>query len=712
MTAWQDGSTGQGQTIAIIDTGIDSDSPEFAGRIHPDSRSVAGNATFEAEDQHGTNVALIAAAALDGQGVVGIAFDASILALRADQPGSCNENSDDPLDGCSFRSRDVAAGVDQAVNSGARVVNISLGGGAITTTLSDAIRRAAAAGIVVIVSAGNDGDTTEPDLDPDQPDPFAQGVLAAGGGNVIIVGSVDENGRFSDFSNRAGDSAASFLSARGEAVCCIYEDGTLRITTDEAGNRFVTLFSGTSFSAPQVAGAVALLAQAFPNLSGTEIVEILLASARDAGAAGTDPIYGRGILDIGAAFAPSGTTSLGGTNTAVSPFDTTGVGSNAMGDAFAGASLETIITDAYDRAYTADLGAGLQQAAAEQRLLGAIGTGSRRVAGRNSDVAMAFSIENTPLSGGFGQLRLDPADAEAARILAARIAVRIAPETQIALGLSESADGLALQLQGQDRPAFLIASEGVGAHGFYMRGQNSFAVRQELGGWGVTAIAERAEVLPGLRSRVAERYRSPEDRRLASTLGLQADGHIGPIELALGFDWMREDSTILGARLHDLFGAGGADTIFFDGAFAWHPVQQWRLGGSVRYGLTRAENAGRVTAGSDFGSFAWSMDVSRNGFAGAQDTIGLRVSQPLRVESGGLALELPVAYDYATESAISGQRFLSLAPTGREMMGELVWSGPAGPGFASASLFYRRQPGHVESSPDDAGVAIRYSAAF
>ena len=93
VSAWQRGATGSGRTIAVIDTGIDLDSPEFAGRIHPDSRDVAGSRSVDGEDDHGTNVSLVAAAARNNQGILGIAFDARVLALRADRPGSCGSDT-------------------------------------------------------------------------------------------------------------------------------------------------------------------------------------------------------------------------------------------------------------------------------------------------------------------------------------------------------------------------------------------------------------------------------------------------------------------------------------------------------------------------------------------------------------------------------------------------------------------------------------------
>ena len=241
-------------------------------------------------DGHGTQVALVAAAARNNIGVVGIAYGATIAAFRADTPGTCAE-----ADGCTFNDRNIAAGIDRAVTAGATVINLSLGGDAPTTTLLNSVRRAVAAGVVIVVSAGNEGDGSDPDVDPNQPNPFAAGVRNAGGANVIIAGSVDDSSQFSAFSNRAGAQAQFFLSALGERVCCEYENGVLKVETDASGS-FVTLVSGTSFSAPQISGAVALLRQAFPNLSGAQMVDLLLSSARDAGAAGTDTTYGRGIL--------------------------------------------------------------------------------------------------------------------------------------------------------------------------------------------------------------------------------------------------------------------------------------------------------------------------------------------------------------------------------------------------------------------------------
>src|SRR5690606_15879947 len=112
-----------------------------------------------------------------------------------------------------------------------------------------AVGRAAAAGVVVVVAAGNDA-AANASVDSTGPDPFAAGLRAAGNGNVIIAGSVDDTGAISRFANRAGSEANSYLMALGDRVCCAYENGAIKTATVD-GQQFVYVFSGTSFSAPQ-----------------------------------------------------------------------------------------------------------------------------------------------------------------------------------------------------------------------------------------------------------------------------------------------------------------------------------------------------------------------------------------------------------------------------------------------------------------------------
>ncbi len=695
-------------TIGIIDSGVDTTIAEFAGRISPASGDAASNRGVAWEDDHGTLVALVAAAARNNSGVMGIAFESTILSQRADSPGSCATTN-----GCAFFDSAIALGIDRAVQGGAKVINLSLGGSPPNNALRNAIARAAAAGVVVVVSAGNDADAATPSQDPNNPDPFATGLRQAGDGNVIIAGSVNSAGTLSDFANRAGSEASWYLGALGDLVCCVYENGAIKITTVN-GQQFVSVVSGTSFSAPQISGAAALLRQAFPNLTAKQVVSLLLSSARDAGTAGTDSTYGRGILDIGAAFAPQGQMSLASSLVALPLGDSTGSTSLAMGDAVQTAQLSAVMLDGYNRAYRIQLGNRLQSAQVDPRLGAALLNPMEQVTGGAGSVTLGFSVDRrgrlaaTPWQG---KLRLSRADAEISRVLAGRIVARIAPRTSIAFGFAQGADGLVAQVQGHSQPAFLIARSPADDFGITLGKQNSFALRRQFAGFGLTLAAAHGN---------AESWRNPllaasqpRPRKDGVTrLGLALDRRFGALDTALSASWLSEQRTILGARLHDAFGPRGADSLFLDARAAWAFAPQWRLAGAWRQGFTHARAGGAITAGSKLASTAWSLDLERRALFAASDTLALRVSQPLRVGSGGVRLDLPVAYDYDTLATTNAFTNLSLAPKGRELDAELAWRGPLRGGAASASLFYRRNPGHHAALPADKGVALSWKTEF
>lgn len=707
-TAWASGWTGKGVTIAVVDTGIDVDSPEFAGRLSPDSRdmfSATSTRGYNATDDHGTNVAMIAAAARDNTGILGMAWGASIMALRSDDPNSCvsDSHSTDPDADCQFADETIASAVDYATTHGAKVINLSLGGDAPSASVTSAVSRAAAAGVFIVVAAGNDRKA--------DPDAFGAGVDTAGNGAVIIAGAVDENGVIADFSDRAGNQPNHFLTARGDSVCCQYKDGQLYVDSDG----FIYLLAGTSFAAPQIAGAAALLAQAFPNLTGKQIADILLRSAFDAGASGTDTIYGRGILDIARALQPLGTTSLAGASAPLGLADSGAVTSAAMGDATARASLQAVVLDEYDRAFGVDLAPTLRGATISQPLHGSIGAGQRHVSAGNERASIAFTIDAGRERGEMpytGRLRLSREDAEQARVLAGQVALKLAPNTTVAFGFAQSGDGLVAQLQGQDQPAFVVAGGAVGDPGLYRTTDASFALRRQLGPWGVTLSADSGKTWSAAYVHRAALMRGLRDRSGVSDFGFALDRRFGNLSASLGLDWMREDATMLGAEFHNAFGLSGADTLFLDARAGWRFARGWRLGGALRNGWTSAHGGGAIAGGSRLTSRAWSLDLARSGVFASGDSLAFRVSQPLRVESGGLNLELPIDYSYATLTPTYGIERLSLTPQGRELDAELAWNGRLFSGDAAASLFIRKDPGHYAGLPLDEGVAFRWSTGF
>jgi hypothetical protein len=386
-----------------------------------------------------------------------------------------------------------------------------------------------------------------------------------------------------------------------------------------------------------------------------------------------------------------------------------------MGDATARASLRAVVLDEYQRAFGVDLAPTLRGAVVSQPLRGSVGAQQRHVAAGNDRAAVAFTIDASGRRGEpphTGLLRLSSDDAAQARVLAARVALQLAPNAKVAFAFAESADGLVAQLQGQDRPAFMIAGGAVGDPGLYRTTDASFALRRQLGRWGLTLSADSGQTWSaGYVHRAAELL-GQRDRSGVGDFGVALDRRFGNLRASLGLDWMREDATMLGAEFHQAFGLSGADTVFLDAQAGWQLAPKWRLGASLRNGWTYAHGGGAVAGGSRLTSRAWAIDLARSGVFASGDSLAFRVSQPLRVESGGLNLNLPVGYSYATLSPTYGVENLSLTPQGRELDAELAWTGRLFMGDAAASLFLRKDPGHYASLPLDEGVALRWSTGF
>ncbi|GAA4709009.1 S8 family peptidase [Sphingomonas lutea] len=686
ISAYQSGATGAGVKIAVIDSGINPDLSEFTGRIDAASADVAGSRGVSDEGGHGTAVSAIAAGARNGSNTMGVAFDATIVSLRADVPGSCATK-----DGCSFRDDTIARGVDIARTAGAKVINLSLGGGGISSGLMSAMSRAVQNGIVLVISAGNDGETAT----GGSPDEFASTPASQFPGMVIIAGSVGVDAgssidinQISSFSNRAGGSAEHYLTARG------FQDRA----PDQTGQQF--LWSGTSFSAPTISGAVALLAQAFPNLSGAQIVSILMKSADDLGAAGTDSVFGRGRLNIAKAFQPQGPMSLAGSQVPVT--GSAGDLPPAAGDAATGQSLGAIILDGYDRAYVANLAASLRRADIDRPLSRAIQNDIRSGAMAAGPLSVAVTVhERRDLVGSVAidQMGIGPEDARKARLVAGSAVAKLDDRTAVAFGFAEGAKAMERKLSGNTAGAFLIAKDIAGDPGFGARREGSLAIRRKFGATGVTLSGETGEVWQEIEtSATGSPYR---------WTSLALDRTFGATSLSGGISRLEERQSLLGGRMGAMLGGGGSTSFFVDLEARRELGRGWSAGVSARRGWTDFA-AGRFQTG------AYGFDLAKLGVLGAHDRLGLRIAQPLRVERGGFAALLPTAYDYATTSATHSVTHMSLAPSGREIDGEISYGSTlfGGRGLLGGNLFYRRQPGHIANSRDDAGAAIRFTLGY
>ena len=696
--AYATGATGAGITVGIVDSGIDESQVEFTGRISPASRAFGGNSSIQDPDGHGTEVAGIIGAAANGRNTLGVAFNSTLLVLRTDKPGSCAETGEDK--GCSHPDSNIAAAVDFAAQSGARVVNISLGGSEAAPVLRAAINRATAAGVVIVISAGNDGEETK-GLNPDPlaqiaADPVAHGLVIIAGslGQDVGNGVVDDT-VLSLFSNKAGSFAPFYLSALG-----------FRVRTVDNQNQAVRA-SGTSFAAPVVSGALALLFQAFPNLTAAQAVDLVFRTARDLGDPGVDAIYGHGGLDLTRAFQPQGAMTLAGSTQVIESLDGGRLGS-AMGDGGRMTGLSAVALDSYGRAYDTPLSLGTRTEAARSSFASVLREGQRMAGVRTgANGLVAVSVES---AAGAHPLALREADAVAARATALAFVQRLDGRTRLSLGIARGAEGLTARLDAAREGAFLVAGRADRQSGLLRDPDAAVAVSRDLGGIRLNVAAESGRSL-ATATPILAGQRAGWDRSGYSSLFASLDGRLGPAGWSLGATRMSEDAAILGARLNPaLVGGRGADSWFLDAGATVPLGAGFSVGGAYRRGWTIARAGGALTGGT-LASDAWSLDLAKAGLWG-DDLLSLRLSQPLRVSGGGLNLTLPTGYDYATLTPGYGDRRLDLRPLGAERVAEVAYARPLWIGSLSFNGYWRQDPGNNARQPDDKGALVRWSAGF
>ncbi|MGE5561966.1 MAG: S8 family peptidase [Bacillota bacterium] len=676
ISAYNAGATGKGVKIGVVDSGINPKLSEFTGRIDPASGDVAGNRGISDEGGHGTAVSAVAAAARNGQNTMGVAFEATIVSERADDPGSCATK-----DGCAFFDPAIADGIDAARLAGAKVINLSLGGSQPGYDVISAMQRAINAGIVIVIAAGNDGTAN--------PDAFALTPAQKFPGSVIIAGALNADGKtIASFSDKAGTGQDFYLMAVG------VDDRA----PDETGAQYI--WSGTSFSAPTISGAVALMAQAFPNLTGKQIVEILFNSADDLGAIGVDGIYGHGALDIARAFQPQGQTSMADSKTPVT--GTNGDMPGPAGDAATGQSMGAIILDGYNRAYVLNLAKTLRTAAVDHPLTRSLQNDVKVAGGTAGPFSIAMTVrQRHDLAQGFEleRMHVGPEDLRQSRLIAGSAVARLDSKTAIAIGFADGAKAMERRLDGAAQGSFLVANDVTGTPGFLAKRNSGLAVRHEFGGTGVTVSGETGDVWHEVHTSATG---SPY--RLTS---VAVDHRLGSTWLQVGLSRLDERQSVLGGRMSSALGGGGASTLFLDSEARHDFGRGWSGTLTARRGWTEF-------GGGKFRTDAYAFDLAKLGIFGGTDKLGIRISQPLRVVAGGFAMMLPTTYDYATQTATDSLTRMSLRPSGREVDGELSYGSSLldGNAWLGTNLFYRRDPGHIANSPDDIGAAIRFSLGF
>ncbi|WP_088290439.1 S8 family serine peptidase [Kineosporia sp. A_224] len=272
-TGWDYGLGSASVKIAVVDTGVDVGHPDLVGKVVDQYDTVTDTTDVTDGVGHGTFVAGVAAAATNNaKGIAGVGFNSSIVAVKvADADGFMSDV-------------DVAEGIRKAADLGAKVINLSLGSSSSDTATSSAVAYAQSQGALVVAAAGNSGQEGNPKFYP------------AAYPGVLSVGATDAKGH------------RAWFSEHGTWVSMAAPGINIRATTPRVLDPVLSIWAkpnydngnGTSFAAPMVAGAAALLAARAPGATAAQIKAALVSTAH-----GYTPSYGlgKGQLDVAKAMA-------------------------------------------------------------------------------------------------------------------------------------------------------------------------------------------------------------------------------------------------------------------------------------------------------------------------------------------------------------------------------------------------------------------------
>ena len=359
-SAYALGCTGQGVTVAVLDGPSDSDHPDLDANYvtgwdasHSDTNSDCGRLAG-CTGSHGVHVAGIIAAEKNGSGMHGVAYNAKIKPIAIF----------DDADSDDTNTVQLATAISQGSGSSIAVMNNSWGAATVKTYSSGGSTRyyvgpvsgsslsatelnawkTAVQTTVVVFANGNDGQnnlngrmhswssnagassgstahadylgylTTSAETNQNLPSWRGSYFLTDANliGKWLTVVALNENDAITSYSNGCGVAKNYCISAPGGELNFGRDAGIYSTVnqSDSTESGDYAYKQGTSMAAPVVSGSIALLKEQFPNLTPTQLVDLLISTATDLGAAGVDEVYGVGKINLGSAATPQGFTSV------------------------------------------------------------------------------------------------------------------------------------------------------------------------------------------------------------------------------------------------------------------------------------------------------------------------------------------------------------------------------------------------------------------
>ncbi len=717
--AYARGYTGAGQTVAVFDSGINRTHVDLAPNLSAYSYdAITGGSVTSDVNGHGTFVSGIIGAASNSQGMEGVAYNSKLMAIRiVNADGSVN-----------LPDANLAAGIRYATSHGASVMNNSWN---TSTNISQvtkagldgfmgqslqAYREAVAANRIIVFAAGNDG-KAQPGFYAALPKLYAE--LTAG---WISAVAIDGTGNIASYSNRCGDTAAWCMAAPGSAI----------VSTMRNSNTSYGTGSGTSFAAPVIAGAAAVLKQQWPNLTNAQIKAILFKTAKKTGVYANTAIYGQGLLDLAAATKPVGTTTTptnpGKPSTSpTTPTNNTPVtkprtrfsrGFGIFGRSFAGYSgtksteaLTLITFDEFNRDFYINGASFFENAMPTFDSVSALrdfGNGMELTKIGETTYGFAASDTKTTLAGAqFDGARMFIETPVGNTVTTA--AFNINPSHIFGLAPSELTFGARLvDGEAMNNPYLSLAKNPITVASkvkltddVWVKGGSFFGEQATDPNTPVTLSQD-----PNYSTGLGKVFGGVAE--IGSKLGTKKSG----IAFTAGF--VNEQNAMLGSISTGISKLADSTNTTFAGVSA-----KFDLGGGLNafggfeMGWSKVQSAHNsiVENMSDIQSQSFRAGITKTGVVGKSDTFGFVVSEPMRVNSATASLNVANSQNAdGSINYVSSTADISASAHELDMQAFYTTSVSQESNFA-AGLLFRNNAGHVEGESEAIAMA-RYKLAF
>lgn len=687
---------GSGLTLGIIDTGIVATNTQVMGRISPQSTCTnvskgCGTTGIKDDTGHGTAVASVAAGSvlITPNSMVGVAPKVTILVDKGFINGVAS-----PID--------YQNSIKKAVDAGADVINIS-GGFSASSIVIDSINYAASKGVYVVFSGGNNGSvfnngTSITGLTPQGVKHLVLvGATNATGTSKASFSNIPNSGSMVDTSGVKTTFSANWLMAPGESIMAPYASPANLIT---GGNPYA-YWSGTSFSAPQVSGALILLESTWKILkTNSTAAELLFKTSTSLGSTST---YGNGLLNVTKAFAPYGdlkVTKVDGSTISTSALTTSMISSGALGNL---STLSSKLSnynafDSYTRSYSVNLSNLITTSSISKPVVTLTTMNPTPIVSRFNGFSLSLTKSVPPGTDNL-QLLARSKGAYSSLIstdegLVLGTGKGFSFGNSFATGLYNSPLAFSSDTLNVANSLVAIASGGdYRTYGLQLTGDTRLSFSQTNStsdNW--SEVSAKGSILgfsvaltPKITVALTTGELSENHGLLGSTYSPTSVLSFGRVSssssksISIGYE-LSTDSTIL---VESLTANVSAST----------------------------HTTGLISDTSDVIAKSWGVSYSSRNLLSKNDSLVLSVKSPLRVSSGTTKLFYQDV-DYETGYPVSKTETVSLVPNGYEVQYKLGYSFNTS---KSASVFselsYAKDYGNVKDN-DSVGLFVKYSATF